>query len=602
MTTAQTFLDKINREHYTLHKKYEELFWLSYMGDHSVDEKMGQALVLRDAFRANLQHLTKIEELLLEADAKTKERLHIWKEYFAHYQETPKASALKIRIGKLEALVHKKLAKRKEGYVDPYTQKFVKASSTKMRTLTRTHDDERVRKACFEAREGLATLCIPEYIQLVALRNEYVREKGYADFYDYKLQAEDKITKKELFGLFDTLYTKTKSSFGELKKLAKKTPGLLKPWNFGYYMTGDFTKEEDPYFQFSDALLNWGRSFAALGIDFKGAELTLDLLDREGKYSNGFCHWPKLVYYKDGVRQSGAAGFTCNVVPGQVGAGMIGYNTLFHEGGHAAHLTNTEERECCLNHEYYPSTASWDEVQSMFCDTMYDSIEWRTRYAKNAEGKTYPLDLHKRILEKTHVLAPLELHSIAFVCNFEREIYEAQNLTPEAVKEIARKNYRKFNGLEEDSLAALNVPHIYSWESSASYHGYGLAQLAVYQWREYFYTKYGYIVDNPKVGKEMQKVWKYGGRYTFPKFVEMATGKPLSTDAFLLLATQPISEILKTAEERIARLKKVKEYTKPVVLNAKIRLVDGKKEIANNKRGFEKMTVTYAGWLKTKIT
>ena len=37
----------------------------------------------------------------------------------------------------------------------------------------------------------------------------------------------------------------------------------------------------------------WGRSFAAMGIQYKGATMTLDLLDRKGKYSNGFCHWPQ---------------------------------------------------------------------------------------------------------------------------------------------------------------------------------------------------------------------------------------------------------------------------------------------------------------------
>jgi hypothetical protein len=58
--------------------------------------------------------------------------------------------------------------------------------------------------------------------------------------------------------------------------------------------TGDTTKATDPYFPFEDAVDVWGRTFAALGIDYKGSVMTLDLCDRQGKYSNGFCHWPQV--------------------------------------------------------------------------------------------------------------------------------------------------------------------------------------------------------------------------------------------------------------------------------------------------------------------
>jgi hypothetical protein len=57
---------------------------------------------------------------------------------------------------------------------------------------------------------------------------------------------------------------------------------------------GDTTKATDPYFPFEDAVDVWGRTFAALGITYQGSVMTLDLCDRQGKYSNGFCHWPQV--------------------------------------------------------------------------------------------------------------------------------------------------------------------------------------------------------------------------------------------------------------------------------------------------------------------
>ena len=163
---------------------------------------------------------------------------------------------------------------------------------------------------------------------------------------------------------------------------------------------------------------------------------------------------------------------------------------------------------------------------------------------------------------------------------------------------IARKNYKKYYDRSENSLAVLNVPHIYGWESSGSYHGYGLAELALSQWREYFYGKYGYIVDNPNVGKEMTNVWKLGGGKTFKDFVVLATGKKLSVDSFLDDVTSSVGQIMKRSKSRIKILESMEEYKRPVHLNAKIRMVHGKKEIANNKKSFEDMAAKYKKWLE----
>ena len=597
MRAAEDFLNYLNSEYHKLHQEYEELFWLSYMGDHSVDKKKDAALERRDFFRSDPYVINQIKDHLKNADSKAKKRLLIWLDFFERYQTPQQAAPIKKRIIKLETEIQKKLSRRKEGYVDPYSKKFISASKNKMGTIISTHKDEKIRKACFDAREKLAQNYIDEYIRLIDLRNQYARKLSYTDFYDFKIRREDGMTKKELFSLFGAIYKKTRYAFKSIRKLEKKMPGLRKPWNFGYMMTGDFTKEEDPYFQFKDALLRWGRSFAALGIDFKEGSLTLDLMDRKGKYSNGFCHWPELVRYRNRKKFAGKSNFTCNVVKNQIGSGAQGYVTLFHEGGHAAHLLNSKQKEVCLNHEYSPMSTSWAETQSMFIDSIFESIEWRTRYASNEKGEPYPLELFKRKLEKLHPLRPLSLNGIIFVSNFEREIYEAKNLNPKRVLEIARRNYRKYFDRSVDSLHVLNVPHIYAWESSGSYHGYGLAELALSQWREYFYKKYGYIVDNPRVGKEMAKVWQFAALKSFKDFVVMATGRELSAEAYIRNSIFSLKTLLNRAKKRIQRLAKVSPLKGMINLNALIRMVDGKKEIANNVRGFEAMADKYGKWL-----
>jgi hypothetical protein len=143
----------------------------------------------------------------------------------------------------------------------------------------------------------------------------------------------------------------------------------------------------------------------------------------------------------------------------------------------------------------------------------------------------------------------------------------------------------------------LNVPHIYNWESSAYYHGYGLAELGVSQWREYFFKKYGFIVDNPKVGKEMTKIWSYASLYPAKKLIKMATKKTLSADAFINDVTLPLDEVLVRAKERIERLRKVPRYEKPVDLKGRITMMHGKEKISDNKKSFEEMDRKYREWL-----
>ncbi len=601
-TAAQNLLDELNKAYATLHKNFEELFWIARMGDHSVEDALNTAEKAMRDFRASAENLSRVQIALTNPSvtAKEKERLEIWKKFFELYQVPAELITLRDEIAKLESEIAQKMASANEGYKDPKTGEFIAASKGKIGMMVRTNPDEEIRKACFDALQELSVIVLPEYIKVVALRNQFARALGFEDYYAYHVHIAEGMTKKQIFDLFDQIYERTKYALEDVRRLEEKMPGLRKPWNFGYMMSGSFTLEEDPYHPFDEALIRWGKSFAALGIDFKDGTLQLDLLDRPGKYNNGFCHYPKIVSFDNNTRNPGAANFTCNVVYGQPGSGAQGMMTLFHEGGHAADRLNSEQTETCLNTEYPPASIAWAETHSQFLDTMFSSIEWRTRYAKDKNGKPYPFDLFERRIRKLRILAPTSLYGIMFVSEFEKRIYETNDLTPDKAIQTAKEMYRKYMDMDGDSLSALSVPHIYDWDSSAYYHAYGLAVLALEQWRKYFYDKYGFIVDNPEVGKEMTEVWTLGSLKNLAEFVKLATGKELSPEAFLENATMNADDCIRRGTERIKRLESVPEFTRPVHLNARIRMVNGKEIIADDSLSFEDMAQKYTAWLQTQ--
>ncbi len=587
----------LNDTYTKLHKAYEELFWISYMCDHSIDNEKDQALNERDFFRTNKELLNKVTTFLVIAKGEEKERLLYWKKFFESFQTPDKALELKVKINTLESKIQQTRSSRPQYYIDPKTNKKVEKNINTIKNLMVTHEEVAVRKACFDALQKLSEPLIEDFLELIKLRNEYAKALGYEDFYAYKVFIEEGMTKKELFSIFYPLYDKTKYAFTHIRNLEKTRKGIREPWNFSFIMTGSFIKEEEPYFPFQFGLEWWGRTFQNLGIDFKGGSLVLDLVEREGKYNNGFCHWPELVHYKKGKRVPGKAQFTCNFNQGIPGQSLSAMSTLFHEGGHAAHFLNVMTKDVCLNNEYAPMSTAWAETQSMFLDTVFSSIEWKMRYVKDINGNPYPFELFERKVKALEPLRPRHMMGIMSVMYFEKELYEAKKLDKEKLYNIAKKTYTTFTDFKTTSLTLLEIPHIYAWESSCSYHGYALAELALSQWREYFYKKYGYIVDNKMVGKEMEAVWKLGASRTFPEFVKIATGKKLSANAYIKNITKTNEKIIAQAKEKIKKLSSIKSIKKPIVLNAYIEMVHGKKIISTNKKSFEDVAEKYAKFL-----
>ena len=430
-----------------------------------------------------------------------------------------------------------------------------------------------------------------------------------------KVTQAEGFSKARCFEMLDGLEVATRpildAALAKLK--ADKGEDALKPWNISYALSGELSREMDPYFPFENAPEVWGRSFAAMGIRYRDTKMQLDLCDRKGKYPNGFCHWPIAPHKaQDGTWNASQANFTSLATPDEVGSGNTALTTLMHEGGHAAHFANIEQGSPLFSQERAPFSVSLAETQSMFLDSLCGDAAWLGRYAKDRSGSPFPWDLLERSIREKHPFEVFMLRGMIAVPYFEKALYELDEaeLTAENIERIADEIEHKIQG----GLAArplLSVPHITSDESSCYYHGYVFAEMAVHQTRAHFLGKYGVIVDNPEIGPEMlRSYWLAGsGEPGFLKMVQDLTGKPLGHDAWVAELSKPTEDVVRDEKEEYAKAVNAGAYAGEVDLGMHAVLVHGDEVISDSKveDGYAAACAKFKKWVnenwpKTAVT
>ncbi len=605
-----SLLNDINTSYMAIHVAKENAFWKAKMNlagyvDGTFEQLEGE---YRD-YISDASKLPDIEQELQRTDISEEQRIGLegWKKFFeVNSISDPKALKLVKELIALEGALETKRRDMNLGYIDPETGEFVATSSVKLGLMLGTHDDERYRKAAWEGLASIEPFVLEHgFVDIVKKRNELARALGYSDYYDYKVNINEGFDKATLFGLLDDLESKTADACSQLVDAVAKEKGesAREPWNFGYYTAGDLTRELDPYFRFEDSCMLWGKTFAALGVSYQQANMSLDLVQRKGKYENGFMHGPVPGYVRNGEKLPSTINFTANAVPGQLGSGKRALETFLHEGGHAAHFANIAMPAPCFAQEFAPTSVAFAETQSMYMDAFTSDAMWLTRYAKNVAGEAIPRELIEKQISKEQRMLSYRLRSMLAVCYAEKELYEMSDaeMTPEKILSTIRRVETAMSKLRAGARPLLSVPHLLSNESSAYYHGYVLAQMAVFQTREYFREKYGHNMDNRHVGEELTEAyWKPGNSKTFLQFVEDLTGKPFSADPTARQINMTAEEVSQSIDEDIAKESTIPHFADNIDLEATIRIVHGDETICSTETdSFETVANKFSTWVSS---
>ncbi len=605
--------DRLNSDYLARHIAKEEAFWSSYMGLTDDATKARAQLDEREiALSGWLQDPARLDETtaaLRDATGEERVALEGWRETFsAHGIAKPEGRKLAASIIEMEGALANARGAMKLGYTDP-EQGFVSASSVRLGTMVRSDPDERKRKAAWEGLRSIETHVLANgFVELVRERNRLGRMLGGEDYYDWKVRRVERMTKREIFDLLGELERLTRDAGrrGLDHLAAKHGKDALRAWNIQYLFSGDITREQDPYFPFAPSIDRWGRSFAALGVRFRGATLTLDLLDRKGKYENGFMHGPEPAWRDRGVFRPARINFTANAIPGMVGSGFRATNTLFHEGGHAAHFANVDMPAPCFGQEHAPTSVAFAEIQSMFMDSLLSDADWQRRYAKNAQGESIPVELIERAARSAQPGAALSTRMMLAICFAEKAIYEIPDaeLSADRMLEAIREAERQLVLIDDgNGRPALSVPHLLAGESSAYYHGYVMADMGVRQTRAFFLARDGHLMDNPRIGPDMAAhYWKPGNSKTLNEMLRGLTGETLSPVPLARHVSRTADEAIAEARERMKRMESIAAHTAPVDLDAHLRVVHGNETIAELKGDFSHFAGAFERWINGKVT
>ena len=294
--------------------------------------------------------------------------------------------------------------------------------------------------------------------------------------------------------------------------------------------------------------------------------------------------------------------FTANAVVGQLGAGLTATQTLFHEGGHAAHFSNILESAPCFAQEFAPTSVAYAETQSMFMDSLVSDPDWLWRYARDRNGEPPPVELLAETLREDQLFPAWDIRSLVTVPFAERALYELRDdeLQPDRVLEVLRAAERRLQGLSRAVRPVLAVPHLLSGESSAYYHGYVLAELAVQQTRRHFLERDGYLSDNPRIGPELgHHYWAPGNAATFDETLVRLTGAPLAADALLRKVTRTPEQALAEGLASLEQAKRRGSGAEPLDLGANIQIMHGREPVTSTReRGYDGASRDFSDWVQ----
>ena len=382
--------------------------------------------------------------------------------------------------------------------------------------ILQTESNPTVRKKAYDSKVKGGDLISEDLIELVKMRNEYAKTKGYDSYFDFMIKEEYDVEPEFLDKLIDDVYSKAQAKIKVLQEKRQKElkevfeTEELKAYHYGLLLDSNPEKGVNEILQSQVIELLAKKTYAGMGYDIdklqKEGKITLDLYPRKGKNTHGFCF---------GVEAGKDSRILANLMNN-----VQSLDTLNHELGHCVYDLGLSTELPFIDRA--PASSAVTEAVAMM---MGDIIK-----KEDVLKEIVPKDL----LEKFKAsLKDDEAHFVSRslqIIDFERELYKNPDQNPAKLWSEIKKKY--LNRVEEPDNEWATIPHYLT--HPGYYQNYFRATLMKAQIYNYLHNRLGNITENSKTSEYMNKnIFSIGASVDEYDLIKQLTGKEFCVEDFV---------------------------------------------------------------------
>lgn len=387
--------------------------------------------------------------------------------------------------------------------------------------ILETEKDSVLREKAYDAMIKRGDFLAEDIRKLVIERNDYAKNRGYSNYYDYILQYEYNINPEELDKLMDDIYDKTGSLRNKFKNEMdsdlKKIFGVDKLENNHYKWFSKIVPsgELNAFIQKNIDVVELSKKiFKQMGYDIdeleKSGKLTLDLYPRDNKNSHGMCSQIE-------------AGQDARILTNTNNT-ILGLTVLMHELGHAIYYLGISPELNYFNQDI--ASEAFDESIAYITENIIRN--------ESALDGIIPKEELKKFKDSNKKQALNFIMRMCKFTEFERDMYKNPEQDLALLWQEKSKKYGEIYS-RPDNYWATTVHYIMAPVYCQNYIRSKLMEAQIYN---HLRSVLGELCKNDKTSEYLRKnIFSHGSEFEDDELIKRLTGKKLSADDFIKIYT-----------------------------------------------------------------